>query len=487
MTTNQAEPGTTSPRNEAPAPDTETPTAPPATADEECVDCLPRSRDDDFPFTGCGCGDCDSESIEILCQAEGIKARAAYDAEHAGAPSPERYEQARLAYGESRYAVTPLLDDLQTKLDDAMHEITCRIDDPDKLDCLDRSWQQVRRRLRDCRAAGCCVERYEFHRAPKDAEVEELKATEARYAYVTWHAATCFDRLAREPELLRQRVVDLTSEIMTIYYQVFPEKMPPAAPVKAESTPAAVAIEGAGVPQSDANQVGGDTQVKGVSEEEAPPSGKPDWPNLYAAGLVAGSHLDHVYWGFDDPQDYVRCLCRAMKVAMEGHAAIAELCGELRVREARWEERNKCCKRLKEHAAAEIMPGYVRCVRGDPDTDEEPGCEDCDDDDHDHPHHHHDHDDRHDRRRRRDDDDDLDVDVEVEVDVRAEDDDDRPPRRGRRREADPDDDDDHYEDLSDDRDDRSGARDRRRSSSQQPGTSSRARGSAGRASETSRR
>ncbi len=29
--------------------------------------------------------------------------------------------------------------------------------------------------------------------------------------------------------------------------------------------------------------------------------------------------------------------------------------GELRVREARWQERDKCCKRLKDHAAREVI------------------------------------------------------------------------------------------------------------------------------------
>lgn len=66
--------------------------APGATGDgqsdgDESTDCIPRSRRDDYEFTGCGCGDCDSASLEILCRAEGIKARAAYDAAHTSAPS----------------------------------------------------------------------------------------------------------------------------------------------------------------------------------------------------------------------------------------------------------------------------------------------------------------------------------------------------------------------------------------------------------------
>jgi len=46
-----------------------------------------------------------------------------------------------------------------------------------------------------------------------------------------------------------------------------------------------------------------------------------------------------------------------MHVVMEGYEAVAELQGEIAVREARWDERNNCCQRMREHAVDEANRG----------------------------------------------------------------------------------------------------------------------------------
>jgi hypothetical protein len=355
--------------------------------DQPCTDCLPRSHKDDHPFTGCGCGSCDSESIEILCQAEGIRARAQYDETNKDAPSPQQYEATRLAYGQSRYTVGPRLEQLGAKLADSMHEIRCRIDDRDKIDCLERAWSRLSKRLRRCRVRGCCVENYSFEPELFECGVDQLKCQIARFEYVTWRADTCFQRLALEPTLLVQRVDDVTAEISAIYLALHPDQAPaglatpkPAASVTLGAAGDAANAEGdqtasGGAADTTAGTTGAKAGAAGGSGPETPPAPVPtDLIHLYAMGLVAEYHLDDIWWGYGDGDAFVECLCRAMKVSMAGHRALAALYGEVRVREARWEERNNCCRRLKENSTSEIITGYVRCIQsdvGDDDGDDE--------------------------------------------------------------------------------------------------------------------
>jgi hypothetical protein len=372
-------------------------TTSPATADqaEPCNDCLPRSPKDDRPFTGCGCSACDTESIEIHCQSEGDKARAKYAEEHQDAPSPKSYEQARLAYGQSRYKVKPILDGLSDKLADSMQEIRCRIDDRDKVACLERSWKRVYKRLRKCRVRGCCVEEASFGVDLDESGVEHLKAQVAKFASVTSRADECFTRLTMEPGLLEARVATAAAQVNSIYYALHPDQAPtppPTPPPPTPTTPTATttpAAGGADAPGGAGNgdTAAGDTAKDAASEtSEAPPAAEPtDYIRLYALGLVAYWYLDDIWVGYRDIDTFVSCICLAMKVSMAGHRAIAALYGELRVRDARWEERNACCGRLKNHSVDEIIEGYVRCLQDDDECDD---CDDCKDGDHHHHHHH---------------------------------------------------------------------------------------------------
>jgi hypothetical protein len=359
-------------------------TTSPATADqtEPCTDCLPRSQKDDRPFTGCGCNACDTESIEIHCQSEGDKARAKYAEEHKDAPSPKSYEQARLAYGQSRYKVKPILDDLKDKLADSMQEIRCRIDDRDTVDCLERSWRSVYKRLRKCRVRGCCVEETSFEVDLDEIGVEHLKARLAKFAYVTSNADECFTRLAMESGLLEARVAAVAEKINSIYYTLHPDKAPTPSATTATTTSAAGGADAPGGAGKE-DTAAGDTAKDAAPETSgAPPASEPtDYIRLYASGLVAYWYLHDVWAGYRDLDDFVSCICLAMKVSMAGHRAIAALYGELRVREARWEERNACCRRLKEHSIDEIIEGYVRCLQ------DEEECDDDHDDNDDHDDH----------------------------------------------------------------------------------------------------
>ncbi len=346
--------------------------ATPKEADQPCTDCLPRSFKDDKPFTECGCDACDTKSIEIRCQAEGIKARAEYADKHKDAPSPERYEQARLAYAQSRYKVMPILDEIDGKLADAMHEIRCRIDDRDKVDCLERSWKKVGRRLRKCRVRGCCVEgEYDLQVELDDCGVDHLRAQFARFDYVTSQADACFNRLALEPKLLDERVTSAQAEVDDIHLALHPDKAPPPQPAQPENAPRNSAGTAQPAPAAAGTPPAKEAKDLAAATPGAPAAdaGPTDYVQLYAKGLVAQWHLRDIWWGFRDIDSFVECICLAMHVSMAGHRDLGQLYGELRVREARWEERNNCCKRLKNHSHAEIIEGYVRCMRRESDED----------------------------------------------------------------------------------------------------------------------
>ncbi|KRF46277.1 hypothetical protein ASG96_20510 [Terrabacter sp. Soil810] len=310
------------------------------------------------------------------CQSEGDKARAKYADAHKDAPAPQSYESARLAYGQARYKVIPVVEELRDQLNDAKHEIRCHVDDRDTIERLQRSWQRVHRRLRRCRVQGCCVEESTFDVELHDCGVDDLEAQVARFGYLTSVADDCFARLALEPDLLEARVAAAREEIYAILAVVLPSKVPTPAPAP-PTKPAVASDTEESAPGAAESPSGTGSTASAMPVVETADPGPVDYIRLYARALVAEWHLDDVWAGFGDVAAYVSCLCRAMKVSMAGHRAIATLDGELRVREARWEERNACCRRLRANSVDEIIQGYVRRIHGaDPEVDGDCGC-DC--------------------------------------------------------------------------------------------------------------
>ena len=344
---------------------------PPATEDApDCSDWSPRSSQDDHPFEGCGCKACDSKAVELRSQTEGTKARAAYDAEHASGPNPDSYDAARLAYVKARYLVGPQLHDLDEKLSDAMHEIKCRIDNGPKIHCLGKAWEQVVIRLKDCRTGGCCVEEYTFEPELEGCDVAHLHAQIAKYDYVAGEAERCFTRLAAEPDCLVKRAAGLTAEVDAIVAALDPAPAGATATPTAATTatPAAAPAAAGGAPAGDTTTTPAAPSTPPSTTGAAPADAAPtDLVTLYARGLVAGWHLKQAWWGFHTIDDYVECLCRAMTVSMEGRNALAALVGELAVRTARWQDRNKCCQRLNANAVEEVIEEYLKCRGEHPD------------------------------------------------------------------------------------------------------------------------
>src|SRR5262249_8493191 len=162
------------------------------------------------------------------------------------------------------------LDGLNDKLADSMQEIRCRIDDRDKVDCLERSWKLVYKRLRKCRVRGCCVEEASFEVDLDESGVEHLQAQMAKLAYAASEADECFTRLTKEPDLLEAWVAAAAEQVNSIYYALHPDKAPaPPTTTKASTAEGADAPGGAGTGDTAA----GDTSKDAASETSgAPPA-----------------------------------------------------------------------------------------------------------------------------------------------------------------------------------------------------------------------
>jgi hypothetical protein len=81
---------------------------------------------------------------------------------------------------------------------------------------------------------------------------------------------------------------------------------------------------------------------------------------LYAALLVARRHLDNVWRGFENVNEYMDCLCRALTCMIKGHAAIGELTRQAAVNECQRDCWKAGCIYLGEHTAAEVLAEYLR-------------------------------------------------------------------------------------------------------------------------------
>src|SRR5215471_7252118 len=320
---NDPTPPTASASAGAPAP-TGTPSQstedPELTAPRECPDCRPKELD------------------RFRCRAEGVKAEADYDAAHQDGPNADQYEAARLQYGKARHDATPVVAEVRGQLVHVTDQLRCIIDDAEIVECLDDAWLHVKRRLEVCEPhLGCCVtDDGDFDADVDDCGIEILKARIAEYEHRTASAEKCFEKLLKEPEALTERVTDLQAEVAKI-----------------------------------ATDVGGDP-------------GTTDFKRLYARALVAQQHLDEIWWGYDYPHDYVDCLCIALRISLQGRAALSRLTGELAMRECRIEARLARCKHLRENIVDGIIEEYVR--RCQPRRAHDDECEhprhpddDCDD------------------------------------------------------------------------------------------------------------
>ncbi|MBN1174998.1 MAG: hypothetical protein JXA67_22760, partial [Micromonosporaceae bacterium] len=103
-------------------------------------------------------------------------------------------------------------------------------------------------------------------------------------------------------------------------------------------------------------------EIATIETDKAGDPQKTDFKRLYAAALVAGWHLDQIWRGFGNTNDYVSCLCRALKRQLRGHATIAVLLGRQAEHQCHRDAAAAHCVHLREQTVDEVMAQYVRLL-----------------------------------------------------------------------------------------------------------------------------
>jgi hypothetical protein len=317
---------------------------------------------------------CDSGPLDDLaCQAKGVAAQAAYNADQEAELKQARAEfaAARSAY----YAVRHEAEKAVKAGHDQLNRIfgnRCQIDKADA-QRIDRAWQRVKVRLEQCCSAPCCDDcDCDWDDEIRDCDVPAEIA--AKIAEIGWHiteAKECFDTLIDETTPLPPAPGDPAPSAPATS-----TKAGPAAAANAGTTPTDPPPS---APTGLAARVARVLAEIAEIEEHAE---KGTWPasRVYAAALVARWHLNTVWNGFDDVNEYVDCLCRTLTCLIKGHAAVAKLKRKQAVYECFRDTWDKDCATLDEQAVDEVLAEYLRiCAAGhdaDSDSDSDNGCDD---------------------------------------------------------------------------------------------------------------
>ena len=315
------------------------------------------TNQDDTPTGGspspddCGChpapDGCDTGLIDDLtCRASGVAAQAAYDATYQEALDTAKadYDTTRKAYRAARQEAAPVAQSLKHELKQLAEKVRCLIKQRRVWKCLDDAFCEVDKQLKCCGGdEGCCVGECDFTLDGADElPLPELLAKIATYQQWTDEAKACFTTLTGEPAALTARVAAVQA------------------------------------------------QVDAINEALKADPAVTDLKEVYAQVLVAGRDLQRLWGGFDQTQDFVDCLCRALTCWAEGCAAVSALTGIKAVKECKQQAAEARCTRLRTETVEEILTVYERLCGAEDCPPPEDECTDDDDDDHDHDDHDHD-------------------------------------------------------------------------------------------------
>jgi len=275
---------------------------------------------------------CRPEEIDGLrCEAKGIEVQAADIATYRDllAQARKDYDTTRKDYRAKRHDAVCKVQDMRHQIRHLTERIRCMIEQDRVVRCLDEAFETILEELTECGpVGGCCVEECEFDTYVPDDYTELVERIETYKRHVA-DAKECFTRLIGEPAALEKRVTEAKKEIDAINAAI-----------------------------------GGDPATT-------------DLKRLYASALVAGWHIDRIWWGFDEIKDFVECLCRALTCWAKGATAISVLKGAQAVRDCQNEAAQQRCKDLRENTVEEILAGFDRLCP--PPDHEDPS--DYDDDD----------------------------------------------------------------------------------------------------------
>jgi hypothetical protein len=390
---------------------------------------------------------------EIACRATGIEKQAAYNAEHAQElkDAQHAYAAARARYSKARHDATPLVAKARRDLDELVDRIRCQLD-PDDLECLERAFAHVVKRLNRCGVhVGRCCEDCDIDDV-EDCDPDDVPGRRARLERQVAEATACFARLIAEPgepapppdggtastasgpgdggSTTSGGAVVPTAGTISSGAAARGGSATAATPSTSTATTAAATAAtpsggttGAGASAGGEHAVPLPQRVADLRAEidaiaKALAEGSAEATELYAAVLVARRHLDTVWQGFGNVNEYMECLCRSLTCRVTGHGAISVLVRKEAVHECYRDSWRKACKRLADETAAEVMAEYLRiCSEDEGGSDEEYDDEHNDEGEGGHHHgagHH-----RHDRDRRlqQDHDDGSDTDIETDTDT----------------------------------------------------------------------
>jgi hypothetical protein len=265
------------------------------------------------------CADCDLSGFDsVNCEVEGVAAEAEYMKQYQEKLKQRRaqFDTARTAYDKARLEVAVNLAQIRKKLKRLKDQLDCQLDEQ-KRRCLYDAWREVAEKLKKCGGeGGCCVteEQCNFSwELPEDATPAQIRALIEDFDRRVVKAEDCFDNvLVKEPDELKKRVTELLAFVDEI------------------------------------DKAASDTKTTDYSE-------------VYAKLLWAEYRAKKIWLGFDNPSDYVDCLCRALKCSLDGRRALAKLNGLRTTRDCVAQGEADRCKWLNSHVVEEILAAY-RCL-----------------------------------------------------------------------------------------------------------------------------
>lgn len=314
---------------------------------------------DDSDGHGAPCAGCDPDLLDDLkCRAKGIAAQAKYNQDNEKTLDDARtqYDGARSAYSTAWSAASPEVTKLGTQLDKITDQLKCMVNNDEKIRLLDKAFWRVERKLRNCYPnMGCTFDDdCDFDDQVSNCEADDIASVIADIERRIAVAATAFAALIKEPERLAKAVADLKTEV----HNADPGTPDPATPATSAPAGAAAATPSTG-PQTL-------TDPRPV-----------DYKRRYAAALVAQDHLDTVWNGFSDVNDYMDCLCRALTCQIKGYAAVSELKRKEAKHQCHQDQTKAACEQLRDHTADQVIAEYLRLKarakkeRQDPDRGDE--------------------------------------------------------------------------------------------------------------------
>ncbi|MDJ0355307.1 hypothetical protein [Paenarthrobacter sp. PH39-S1] len=259
---------------------------------------------------------CDPKHIDDLqCRMMGIAKQAEYNGPFTVLLDKAKmdYDLTRKDYRQKRHDAQLKVQDLQHAVKQLTERIRCKIEQERVVRNLDKAFVQVVDQLTKCQPEiGCCCSEADCHfdldcqGLPYDELVKRIDKYQAR----TDAAQQCFTTLVGEPAALELRVAARKDDV---------------------------------------------DKINAVLLEDPATT---DLKMVYAQALVAERDVNRVWNGFGDVNEFVECLCCALKCWTNGGGAVSKLLGTKAVRDCRRKAEQDHCARLQSNTVDEIIVIY---------------------------------------------------------------------------------------------------------------------------------